>query len=128
MARKSRTGRGQRGFTVAELLVVLLIVGLLAAIAVPNISGTIERAREAALREDLSVMRRALDSYFADTGAYPASLNDLVEKRYLRDIPADPIAGRDKGWEVEQAREGGISDVRSAADGTGSDGVPYGEW
>lgn len=125
---RSPTGRAERGFTVAELLVVLLIIGLLAAIAVPNVNGALLRAREAALRENLSVMRRALDDHFADKGTYPAALNVLVDERYLRFIPDDPVAGAGQGWETETAAGGGIADVRSGSSEAGSDGVPYSEW
>jgi general secretion pathway protein G len=112
----------------AELLVVLLIVGLLAALAVPNVTGAIQRAREAALRENLHVMRGALDDYFADTASYPNSLDDLVEGRYLRFVPEDPVAGEDAGWEVETGPSGGIRDVRSTSDDRASDETVYSEW
>jgi general secretion pathway protein G len=112
----------------AELLVVLLIVGLLAAIAVPNVSGSIERARETALRENLQVMRRALDDYFADTATYPASLEVLVESNYIRFVPQDPIAGVDAGWDMETNIAGGIVEVRSTSEDSASDDTRYSEW
>jgi general secretion pathway protein G len=128
MAPKSRAGRFERGFTVAELLVVLLIIGLIAAVAVPNVSGAIRRAEEAALRENLQVMRRALDDYFVDKGAYPAELGALVDDRYIRFVPDDPVAGRDAGWALVTDDQGGILDVKSASNEVGSDDVPYDEW
>lgn len=128
MARRSQTGDRERGFTMAELLVVLLIVGLLAAIAVPNVTGAIQRARETALRENLQVMRRALDDYFADTAAYPTSLEALVEGRYLRFIPEDPVAEDDAGWDTEKNQSGGIVDVRSTSDAQARDDSRYSDW
>ena len=112
----------------AELLVVLLIVGILAAIAVPNVSGAIQRAREAALRENLQVMRHALDDYFADTASYPASLDALVEGRYIRFVPEDPVAEEGAGWDLERVGEGGIVDVRSTSDALALDETRYSEW
>lgn len=126
MARTSRTG--EAGFTVAEMLVVVLIVGLIATLAVPSINGAITRAEEAALRENLAVMRRALDDHFADTGSYPAALDALVTDRYLRFIPDDPVAEEDDGWDLVTADGGGIEDVRSTSDETGTNDIPYSEW
>lgn len=134
MAPTSRTGssrqgkRREAGFTMAELLVVLLIVGLLAAIAVPNVSGAIQRAREAALRENLQVMRHALDDYFADTASYPASLDALVEGRYIRFVPEDPVASEGAGWALERVGDGGIVDVHSTSDALARDETRYSEW
>ena len=128
MVPKSPIGKCESGFTVAELLVVLLIIGLIAAVAVPNVSGAIQRAEEAALRENLQVMRRALDDYFVDKGAYPTELGALVDGRYIRFVPDDPVAGRDAGWALVTDDDGGILDVISASNKLGSDDVPYNEW
>ncbi|MEO0387314.1 MAG: prepilin-type N-terminal cleavage/methylation domain-containing protein [Pseudomonadota bacterium] len=126
MARPSQSG--ETGFTVAEMLVVILIVGLLAAVAVPSINGAITRAEEAALRENLAVMRRALDDHFADKGRYPQDLETLVSERYLRFIPADPVSEDAAGWALTTDDSGGIEDVGSASDATGSNDIPYREW
>lgn len=107
---------------------MLFIVALLAAIAVPNIQGSITRAREASLTENLSVMRRAIDAYHADRGAYPESLAALVEERYIRFVPEDPIGGEAIAWRVIADDEGGVRDVQSGADGIGTNGIAYGEW
>ena len=107
---------------------VLAIVGLLAAIAVPSVEGAITRAEEAALRENLSVMRRALDDHFADAGTYPPDLATLVERRYLRFVPADPTAPEGAGWETVAGEGGGVADVRSTSAAPGTDGRPYSEW
>ena len=86
------------------------------------------RAREAALRENLQVMRRALDDYFADKAAYPESLDALVDERYLRFVPEDPVAGTGAGWRAETNDAGGIVDVRSTSNERGTDETPYSEW
>ena len=127
MARASKTGKGEAGFTIAELLVVLVIIALLAAVAVPNVTGAIRRAEEAALRENLSVMRGALDDYFTDKGSYPAALDDLVSEKYLRSIPEDPVADDDSGWWLIRGG-GGIEDITSVSNEVGSDDRPYSDW
>ncbi|NIR30378.1 MAG: prepilin-type N-terminal cleavage/methylation domain-containing protein [Gammaproteobacteria bacterium] len=120
------------GFTLVELLVVLLLVALLVGIAAPVVSRSIERAKEATLKEDLFVMRKGLDDYYADHGHYPPELEALVEKRYLREIPEDPFTGSASTWTAihDEARgsAGGIIDVLSSAEGEGDDGTPYSEW
>ena len=129
--RKFLTGRArrQRGFTLLELLVVLFIVGLIAAIAAPNVTASITRAKEAALAEDLSVMRRAIDPYLSDRGAYPTALSDLVEARYLRHIPDDPFSDAKKTWAVSLEIGGsGVFDVHSESMQPGLNNIPYSEW
>lgn len=128
MARRSQSGSREAGFTIAELLVVLLIIGLISAVAVPNINGAITRAREATLREDLSVMRRALDDYFADKGMYPTALNELVVQRYIRFIPIDPVSTADDRWHTVTKQGTGIVDVKSSSGEIGTNEVPYSEW
>ena len=129
MARSAR--RRSRGFTLIELLVVLAIVGTLLAIAVPSYFASLDNARETALRKSLSVMRDAIDQYHADRGAYPGSLQDLVNARYLRNIPVDPISGAADQWVTEAPADGtagGMRDVRSGAAGNARDGSAYGSW
>ena len=128
MARRSTSGKREGGFTVAELLVVLLIIGLIAAIAVPNVSGAITRAKETALLENLSVMRQALDDYFADKGAYPGDLNALVEQRYIRFIPDDPVSDAGVAWETITGEGGTVMNVQSSSEEVGTNEVPYSEW
>ena len=108
-------GLRQDGFTLIELLVVCTLMGILMSIAVPMYQSSILRAKEAALAEDLSQMREAIDKYYGDTGKYPSSLTDMVEKRYIRSVPDDPfphssLRGRGRGRGAS-----GIYDVMSGA-------------
>lgn len=121
----------KRGFTLIELLVVLSIVGLLVSIAAPRYFGSVDRAREAALRQDLAVMRDAIDKHFADTGRYPAALDELVAKRYLRRVPVDPITDSSESWVFVPPADrelGAVYDVSSGASGNARDGTPYASW
>jgi general secretion pathway protein G len=122
----------ERGFTLMELLVVLALVAVLAGLVTPIVSSSIQRAKEATLKENLFVLRKAIDDYYADTGAYPPNLDALVEKRYIRKVPADPITERVDSWQVVHEEEGGeepgIIDVHSGAEETAADGSAYREW
>lgn len=123
----------ERGFTLIEILVVILLISILAAIAVPVVSGSVDRAREAALRENLQVMRKSLDDYFADNGRYPPELQVLVKRRYLRFIPEDPVLAEPAPeWQLEYTRYAdgsqGIHNVHSTATGEAGDGSRYGDW
>src|SRR5438874_247666 len=109
------------GFTLIELLVALTILGLLLSIAVPRYFGSVSRAEEAVLKENLYVLRDAMDKYYGDTGRYPDSLDDLVAKKYLRGVPTDPITQSTLTWVLVPAadpREGAVFDVKSGANGT----------
>lgn len=121
-----------RAFTLIELLVVLAIVATLLAVAAPRYFASLDRAREAALRETLFVMRDAIDKYHGDTGRYPDALDELVTKRYLRKLPPDPITDAAGTWVVVMpppgAGRGNVYDIRSGAEGRGADGTPFGEW
>ncbi len=119
-----------RGFTLVELLLVLFVVALLASLVAPVVTGSIQRAREASLKEDLHVMRKAIDDFYADNGRYPASLGQLVEKRYLRKIPVDPITDKATTWieEKGEGKDSGVMDVRSGSEAKAPDGVPYRDW
>ena len=126
----------QRGFTLIELLIVMSILGILASIAVPHYQRNLIKAREAVLMEDLYLMRRAIDAYFADHISYPESLDDLVANKYIRDIPRDPFTQATDTWEevpptpsIEgEMAEGGLEDVHSGDDRVGLNGVPYRDW
>ena len=118
-----------RGFTLIELLVVLAIVAMLLTIAVPRYFASLDNARDTALRKSLSVMRGAIDQYKADLGKYPDNLQELVNARYLRSLPADPVTGAADQWIPEPAPDsGGMRDVHSGAPGNGQDGTPYASW
>ncbi|MDE2221008.1 MAG: prepilin-type N-terminal cleavage/methylation domain-containing protein [Gammaproteobacteria bacterium] len=127
-----RTVSGKaRGFTLIELLVVMSIIAVLLTIAVPRYFKTLERSRETVLRQDLNVMREAIDKHYGDYGQYPDSLAALVERKYIRAIPAEPITKSADAWQVvvsEDPDHPGIRDVHSMAEGNGSDGRPYKEW
>ena len=121
-----------RGFTLIELLVVMAIIATLLGIAAPRYFASLDRARDASLRETLFVMRDAIDKYYGDTGRYPDELEELVTKRYLRKLPADPVTDHVDTWVVvpppTEAALGRVYDVKSGATGNGADGSPYAEW
>lgn len=120
-----------RGFTLIELLVVMAVLALLLTLAVPRYFHSVERSREAVLKENLNVIREAIDKYHADTGRYPAELRELVARRYLRRVPFDPLTDRDDTWIVVDpptGTEGGVYDVRSGAEGRAGDGTAYLDW
>lgn len=120
--------RRRPGFTLIELLVALTIVALLLSIVVPRYFTSVTRAEESVLKENLALIRDALDKHFADTGKYPASLDDLVSKKYLRALPSDPITNAATTWVVIPPADpqlGGVYDIRSGATGTARDGRPY---
>ena len=123
--------RPSRAFTLIELLVVMSIIALLLAIAVPRYFNSMDRAKEAVLKEDLVQMRNAIDKFHGDRGQYPDALEDLVTRKYLRRIPPDPITDSVDTWLTvppQEAGSGAIADVKSGAPGIALDGTPYGEW
>ena len=128
--------QSEAGFTLMELMVVMLIIGVLATLALPRFAGAIKHAREAVLKEDLHVMRAAIDSYTMDKQKAPQSLDDLVQEGYLKMIPEDPMTHAKDSWVVEQSdsmhsvdqTDPGIDDVHSGSQEEGSDGQPYSSW
>lgn len=118
----------QQGFTLIELLVVMAIIATLTAFVAPGYIKQSDRAKETVLRHNLGAIRDALDAYRADRGTDPDSLESLVQSRYLREIPMDPIIGKRDAWTLVSGREGGIGDVTSAAPGRGLDGQAYETW
>ena len=119
------------GFTLIELLVAMVIIALLMSIAVPRYFHSVSKAEETSLKADLSVMREALDKYYADNGRYPDSLDDLVTRKYLRNVPVDPITQSDTTWQLippDGGRKGAVFDVKSGAPGTAADGTSYADW
>jgi general secretion pathway protein G len=120
---------GVDGFTMIELMIVVSIIGILATLAAPSYQSSVVRAREAALRQDLSTLRDVLDQHKADQGKYPPSLSALVGAGYLRAIPKDPFTGATTTWqEIQDPVEKGVIDVFSGAEFVGSDGTPYNRW
>jgi general secretion pathway protein G len=121
--------RGAKGFTLIELLIVVTIIGILATMAAPSYQTSVIKAREAALRQDLFILRDVLDQHRADQGKYPSSLQALVSAGYLRAIPKDPFTHSDSTWqEMADATEGGIFDVFSGSEFVGTNGTPYNRW
>ena len=127
----SGVGRQKNGFTLIELLVVMAIIAILVSIAAPRYFNSVEKSKEAVLKQDLSTMRDAIDKYYSDNDKYPSALDDLVTKKYLRKIPVDPITDNASTWVVvppSNPDQGGVFDLRSGAPGNGRDGTPYSEW
>ncbi|MFS2002653.1 type II secretion system protein [Duganella sp. CT11-25] len=119
------------GFTLIELLVALAIVSLIVAVAAPRYFGNIDRAREDVLREDLYVLRNAIDHYYSDKNLYPNALADLVKERYLRKIPVDPFTQSANSWIVVPPADtslAGVADVKSGAPNTARDGTWLKDW
>jgi len=119
----------RRGFTLIELLVVLAVIATLLSIALPRYFGSVERSKEVTLKQSLTVMRDAIDKFYADNGRYPDSLADLVDKRYIRALPVDPITESADTWTVvappEGSAKGSVYDVKSGAKGRTHDGVEF---
>ncbi|OIR14606.1 type II secretion system protein G precursor [mine drainage metagenome] len=123
--------RKGQGFTLIELIVVMLIIAMLATLAVPRYFGSVQKSRDAVLKENLALMRGALDKYYGDNDKYPAALEDLVSHKYLRSIPPDPLTDSAKTWVTvppDDPDKGGVYDVHSGAEGNAADGTAYKEW
>lgn len=123
--------RAHRGFTIIELMVVMAIVALLASVVAPRYFRHIDKARESVLHQNLFVVRDAIDKYYADTGKYPASLQALVDAKYLRALPEDPLTGRTDTWRIVAPANkelGNLYDLHSAAPGMASNGTAYASW
>lgn len=135
--RRWRPFYGARGFTLLEVIIVLTIIAIIVSLAIPAYQTVILRAKESVLKQNLHLMRRQIEAFAADRGRYPQSLQELVEKGYLREIPLDPITGSRETWETIQEdqsfsgdpeQQPGIKDVKSGAKTVSSEGTPYNEW
>jgi general secretion pathway protein G len=137
--------RRTKGFTVIELLVVLAALSVLLALAAPRYAEHVDRARENVLRHNLHAMRQAIDRFMADRGRYPATLAELADARYLRELPIDPMTDRSDTWQpvapsalaaatggvsagLSGGGSSGVADVRSGAPGQAKDGGRYADW
>ena len=131
-----RADKAREGFTLVELVIVMLIIGVLMMIAVPKYERSVQMAREAVLKEDLRTMRGAIDSYTVDKQKGPQGLDDLVSAGYLQKIPQDPITRRSDTWMTVQddamynldQTDPGITNVHSGAQETATDGTSYSSW
>jgi general secretion pathway protein G len=130
-----RRGSKTSGFTLLEMMIVISIIIILMAVAIPNYNRTVIQSRESVLRSNLSTLRSVISQYTLDKQKAPQSLDDLVQEHYLRQIPVDPMT-KETNWEVVQEdtlmsvdqQEPGIYDVHSASSGTASDGTAYSTW
>ena len=134
--RQAPADSARAGFTLIELIIVMTIIGLLTAIAIPSYLNSVRKAREAVLREDLHTMRSAIDSYTVDKEQAPQTLEDLVQAGYLKTLPIDPMTNKSDTWTTSQSdnltniseTQGGIDDVHSGSQSLGSDGNTYNNW
>ncbi len=121
----------KRGFTLIEVLVTMAIVAMVLTLAVPRYFGNVDRVREDVLREDLYVLRDAIDKFYADKNHYPAELGELVTEKYLRAIPVDPFTKSERTWQVippEDETTGIVANVKSGAQDTARDGTKVRDW
>ena len=124
------------GFTLMEMMIVMVLIVILAGIGLSVYGNSVQRAKEATLKEDLFRMRDAIDQYYADKNKYPGSLEDLVSEKYLRAVPVDPFTTSADTWQTTMSDpdpgnpslESGISNVKSGSDQTSLDGSRYADW
>ena len=137
MVPSTKTGEpGAAGFTLIELIVVISIIIILSSIGLAQYKNGVIHASEATLKQDLFLMRDAIDQYYADKTQYPGSLDSLVSEGYLRKLPDDPFTKSSSSWQTVPAEpdpnnptaEAGIFDVKSGSDGTGLNGKKYADW
>ncbi len=121
----------RHGFTLIELMVVLTIIALLISIAVPKYFNSVDKAKEATLKQTLNVIRVAIDKFYGDNDRYPSSIAELVNKRYIRAMPVDPITESTETWVTEAPSldsAGAVFDIKSGAQGKAKDGTSYADW
>jgi len=130
--------RKAEGFTLIEMVIVFALIGILVGLALPQYQNAMKKARESVLKETLFILRKLIDQYYTDKSKYPDSLQALVDDKYLRKIPADPITGKSDAWievkeqptmdELEPGQAFGIVDVHSSSEDKSLDGTPYNTW
>ncbi len=128
--------RGESGFTLIEILIVITLIFVLAGMALIQYQKTVTRTKEAVLKEDLFRLRDAIDQYYADKNKYPASLEELVTEKYIRAVPQDPFTQSTESWQtvpsepdpLNPTAQPGIYDVKSGFEGTALDGTSYSDW
>jgi len=133
--RPARASRAS-GFTLMEMMIVMTLIVILAGIGLSVYGTSVQRSKEAVLKEDLFQMREAIDQYYADKNKYPASLEDLVTDKYLRSVPTDPFTTSTESWQTTMSEpdpsnpslQSGISNVKSGSEQTGLDGSRYADW
>jgi general secretion pathway protein G len=134
-ARGKTRKRSQQGFTLLELMIVMLVIMILMSIAAPNYNQAVVKSRESVLKANLTSLRSVIEQYTLDKQTAPQSLDDLVQGGYFRQLPIDPMT-HEANWEVHQEdtllsvdqQDPGIDDVHSASNGTASDGTAYSTW
>ena len=124
--------KSEKGFTLIELLVVLAIITSLMMLAVPKYFASIENAKEVTLKQNIKIIRETIDKYYGDTGDYPESLEQLVEKKYLKSLPLDPVTEKNDTWiiiappnAVAEKTKGKVFDIKSGASGISLSGITY---
>lgn len=130
--------RRREGFTLIEMIIVFTLIGILVGLALPQYQSSLKKARENVLKETLFEVRKLINQYYSDKNKYPSSLQALVDEKYLRTLPEDPITRKTDSWieireelapdEIELVRELGITDIQSGAPGNAMDGTPYSSW
>ena len=130
--------RKAKGFTLIEMVIVFTLIGILVGLALPQYQNAMKKARESVRKETLFVLRKLIDQYYSDKSKYPDSLQALVDEKYLRKIPSDPITGKADAWievkeqpsvdELEPGQSFGTVDVHSSSEDKGLDGTPYNTW
>jgi general secretion pathway protein G len=104
------------GFTLIELMVVMVLIAILLTLAVPRYFGTVDNGKQSVQRQNIAALRDAIDKYYGDQGKYPPTLQDLVDKRYLREVPVDPVTDK-RDWVVvapADTNQSGVYDIQSA--------------
>ncbi|TKC86313.1 type II secretion system protein [Trinickia terrae] len=117
-----------KGFTLIELLIVLAVIALMLTLALPEYLHSVEASKDKILAENLLVTRDAIDKFYGDAGRYPESLQELVDKHYLRSLPVDPVTDSTATWHIvppEEQFPGNVYDIKSGAQGANRDGKPY---